>query len=131
MTKGKLFHLDAILSVVTDVVFTEDFNDIKRLLSYMTADSIQTVLMPHAVRECASYLAMEMSWLDDIDVSQIDRTNALAKLAEWVTEYGAYHTVYPILQEDHEIIDPTTAAKQMNADLKIFTINISPEEDSL
>lgn len=133
---GKQFHLAAILSVSTGFLFPAPGTDapidcVYDILNFMTGDDLYTHALVRAADECRPLLSEQLPFLREIDLQPRRaemKTNWQGILDELVVRYGAYHTVYPLGADDHEIIDPIEELKRMRPDAEVHIIT-TPDDD--
>ena len=132
-TIGKKFHLGDILSITTShLVSPTSMDGVYGILNFMTGDDLFTHALPRACRVSRPYLLAEYEWLTEIDASGVGPRNWEEWLAEQIAKYGEYHIIYPILREDHEIVDPIEELKRMGIDeSKIITVDVDDDEEPI
>lgn len=128
---NKQFHLGDILSIITGNLVTPEgtIEGVYRILNYMTNDDLFTHALPRAADECRPYLLEQFPQLAGITGDWITRENWRGWLAERVAQFGEYHTVYPIHQEDHERLTPEEDLRRIRPDSKPIYFDPSDAND--
>ena len=136
MVQSKRFHLANVLSVTTGFLFPEPgteypIDGVYNILNFMTRDDLYTHALPRAAEECRPLLFEQLPFTRDIDIEFMrgveDAAKWTALLDELVAKHGAFHEVYPIGADDHEVVDPIDELLRMKPDAEIIPIVIEDE----
>lgn len=118
--QSKKFHIGDLLSITSGRLTCPQINGrshpiigVHEILSFMSGESLYTHALPRICKEARPILLAEYPWLAEIEVPDVPAEHELSAW-EWVCdwlkpiaeEYGEYHEVWPMHQEDHESIEP-------------------------
>jgi len=132
----KTFHVSQLISVYTGVLLPTPGTDhaidgVCALLDYMVGESLQTVALPRAAEEVQPYLLEAHPWLYNTTAAaaNIDATNWRTALEIFVKEYGEWHEVRPIHQEDHEVLSPMEDVRRINPNVEVIAIDLTGHDE--
>lgn len=106
ITKGKLFFIGDLLSVVFGKAYSRDpYHDLVKFLNFMTNDNI----FPHKIATvadiCKPYVLAQHP-----QSKEIPSKNPYSTYHEWIEiqikKYGEYLTVKPIPEKEYQLRDP-------------------------
>ena len=101
----KQFSMGQVLSVTKDRLMCP-IGDVYEILNYMTGESLMTHQLPRVAGEAKPVLIARHPWLEQIDLSDVDRDNWQQRLAEIIAEFGDVVAVPKLTVDQHESIDP-------------------------
>jgi len=121
----KKFSLGQILSITTGKLMC-DIGKVYEILNYLTNDNLFTHQLPRASKECQPWLLHRLSWLKEIDLSNVNRENWEEILSELELKYGKQFELEPIPRDDHDYKNPLDELESM-VGKKVIVVNVDGE----
>jgi hypothetical protein len=119
--ESKKFHIGDLLSITDGALMcprlgnrSHPIDGVYEILNFMSGDNLFTHALPRVADECKPVLLDLYPWLAEITVPRYTGERDMEKSWDWVEDtlkpiaakYGEWHEVWPLHQEDHEVIHP-------------------------
>lgn len=112
----RTFDLGTVLTITTGILMT-DFNNIYKILGWMTGESLMTHVLPRAGRVCEGPLLEQHPRLAEVTGLPDDLPSTKEAISEWLTEieqvYGNEFEVAPLPAGMWDSRDPIAEAVEM------------------
>lgn len=101
------FYIGDLLSVVTGKALSKKpFEDLAKFLKYMTGDSIWSHQIGTISKQCKPYVLAQFPQLEEVDISNLTKSNYDEWMQDQIKKYGEYFKVKPIPKNEHQPHDP-------------------------